>query len=183
MTMTLNGFKRAAQERPISLELLWRFGETSGFAPWLCGPRRIAAVRSYGFDLALNTTEGLLDPGQKTSQLRVERSALFQLDGDILSIYKGGCRPATEDEQEAMDGWTLKEAESPNVGYWRMVGYFRSFTSTTGRQNARRRKGGKGYEYLIHDRRREIDPATGRELVFDKNVRGELALKYRVIAA
>lgn len=181
--MTLNGFKRAAQERPISLELLWRFGETSGFAPWLCGPRRIAAVRSYGFDLALNTTEGLLDPGQKTSQLRVERSALFQLDGDILSIYKGGCRPATEDEQEAIDGWERKAAQSPNASYWRMVGYFRSFTSTTGRQNVRRRKGGRGYEYLIQDRRRKIDPATGRELVFDKNVRGELALKYRVIAA
>lgn len=181
--MTLNGFKRAAQERPISLELLWRNGETTGFAPWLRGPRRIAAVRSYGFDLALNTTEGLSDPEQKTSQLRVERSALFQLDGDILSIYKGGCRPATEDEQEAMDGWERKAAQSPNVSYWRMVGYFRSFTSTSGRQNARRHRGGKGYEYLIQDRRREIDPATGRELIFDKNVRGELSLKYRVIAA
>lgn len=181
--MTLNGFKKAAQERPISLELLWRNGETSGFAPWLCGPRRIVAVRSYGFDLALNTTEGLSNPEQKTSELRVERSAQFELNGDVLSVYKGGCRPATEDEQEAMDGWARKEAESPNVGYWRMVGYFRSFTSTTGQQNVRRRKGGRGYEYLIQDRRRKIDPDTGRELVFDKKVRGELALKYRVIAA
>lgn len=180
--MTLNGFKKAAQERPISLELLWRNGETSGFAPWLCGIRRIVAVRSYGFDLALNTTEGLNDPEQRTSALRVERSALFQLDGDILSIYKGGCRPATEDEQEAMDSWTRKAAESPNASYWGMVRHFRSFTSTAGRQNVRRR-GGKGYEYLIQDRRREIDPDTGRELVFDRNVRGELALKYRVIAA
>ena len=64
-----------------------------------------------------------------------------------------------------------------------MVKHFRSFVSITGRQNVRRRKGGKGYEYLIQDRRRKIDPATGRELVFDKNVRGELALKYRVVAA
>lgn len=181
--MTLNGFKKAAQERPISLELLWRFGKTSGFAPWLCGPRRIVAVRSYGFDLALNTTEGLSDPEQKTSELRVERSAQFELDGDILSVYKGGCRPATEDEQEAMDSWARKAAESPNASYWSMVRHFRSFVSTTGRQNVRRRKGGRGYEYLIQDRRRKIDPDTGRELVFDKNVRGELALKYRVIAA
>jgi hypothetical protein len=181
--MTLNGFKKAAQERPISLELLWRNGETSGFAPWLCGIRRIMAVRSYGFDLALNTTEGLSDPEQKTSALRVERSALFQLDGDILSIYKGGSRPATEDEQEAMDSWARKAVESPDASYWGMVRHFRSFTSTAGRQNVRRRRGGRGYEYLIQDRRREIDPDTGRELVFDKNVRGELALKYRVIAA
>ena len=36
--MTLNKFKRITQERPIFLELLWRNGETSGFAPWLCGP-------------------------------------------------------------------------------------------------------------------------------------------------
>ncbi len=175
MAMTLNGFKKAAQERPISLELLWRFGETSGFAPWLCGPRRIVAVRSYGFDLALNTTEGLNDPEQRTS-------ALFQLDGDILSIYKGGCRPATEDEQETMDSWVRKAAESPNASYWGLVRHFRSFTSTAGWQNVRRRRGGKGYEYLIQDRRRKIDPDTGRELVFDKNFRSEPALKYRVIA-
>lgn len=181
--MTLNEFKRMAQERPIFLELLWRNGEISGFALWLRGPRSIAAVRSYGFDLALNTTEGLSDPEQKTSQLRVERSALFQLDGDILSIYKGGCRPATEDEQEAMDGWARKAAQSPNAGYWSMVGFFRSFPSGSGRQNARRHRGSRGYEYLIHDRRRNIDPVTGREFVFDKNVRGELSLKYRVIAA
>lgn len=180
--MTLNGFKKAAQERLISLELLWRNGETSGFAPWLCGPRRIVAVRSYGFDLALNTTEGLSDPEQKTSALRVERSAQFELDGDILSIYRAGCRPATEDEQEAMDSWARKEAKSPNASYWGMVSHFRSFTSTTGRHNVRRR-GGKGYEHLIRDRRRKIYPNTGRELVFDQNVRGELALKYRVIAA
>ena len=140
-------------------------------------------MRSYGFDLALNTTEGLSDPEQKTSQLRVERSALFQLDGDILSIYKGGCRPATEDEQEAMDGWARKAAQSPNAGYWSMVGFFRSFPSGSGRQNARRHRGSRGYEYLIHDRRGNIDPVTGREFVFDKNVRGELSLKYRVIAA
>lgn len=181
--MTLNKFKRIARERPIFLELLWRNGETSGFAPWLCGPRRIAVVRSYGFDLALNSTEGLNDPNQKTSQLRVERAAQFELDGDILSIYKGGCRPATEDEQEAMDGGDRKAAKSPNAGYWSMVGFFRSFSSSAGRQNARRHRGSRGYEYLIRDRRRQIDPGTGRELVFDKSVRGELALKYRVIAA
>ena len=37
--MTLNEFKRMAQERPVFLELLWRNGETSGFAPWLRGRR------------------------------------------------------------------------------------------------------------------------------------------------
>lgn len=181
--MTLNEFKRKAEETPLALELLWRFGKTSDFEPWLQGARRIMAVRSYGFDLEVHSTEGLRDPEQKTSQLRVERSALFELDGDVLSIYCSGCRPATEDEQEAMDGWDRKAAESPDVSHWSMVKHFRSFVSTTGRQNVRRRKGGKGYEYLIQDRRRKIDPATGRELVFDKNVRGELVLQYRVIAA
>ena len=37
--MTLNEFKRMAQERPIFLELLWRNGETSGIGP-PCGPSR-----------------------------------------------------------------------------------------------------------------------------------------------
>ena len=39
----------------------------------------------------------------------------------------------------------------------------------------------RGYEYLIKDRRGEIDPETGRELIFDRSFRGDLALQYRVI--
>lgn len=35
--------------------------------------------------------------------------------------------------------------------------------------------------YLIKDRRGEIDPETGRELIFDRSFRGDLALQYRVI--
>ena len=69
--MTLNEFKKLAQERSVTLELFWRFGKTE-FDPWLRGPRRILAVRSYGFDLEIPTTEGLRDPTQKTSALRVE---------------------------------------------------------------------------------------------------------------
>ena len=84
--MTLTEFKRMAKERPIALELLWRYG-TSEFAPWLSGVRRIVAVRSYGFDLEILSTEGLSDPSQKTSQLCAERAAQFRLDSDILSIF------------------------------------------------------------------------------------------------
>ncbi len=83
--MTLTEFKRMAKEKPVALELLWRYGATE-FAPWLSGIRRIVAVRSYGFDLEFLSTEGLGDTTQKTSQLRVKRAAQFQLDGDILSI-------------------------------------------------------------------------------------------------
>ena len=36
---------------------------------------------------------------------------------------------------------------------------------------------------LVYIAQQKIAPCTGRELVFDKNVRGELSLKYRVIAA
>jgi len=78
--MTLNEFKRLVKEKPVTLELLWRYGKTE-FAPWLRGPRRIVAVRSYGFDLELLTTEGLGNPTQKTSALTVDRSALFQMTG------------------------------------------------------------------------------------------------------
>ena len=83
--MTLTKFKRMAKERPIALELLWRYGATE-FAPWLSGVRRIVAVRSYGFDLEILSTEGLTDQSQKTSQLRIDRAAQFRLDGDILSV-------------------------------------------------------------------------------------------------
>lgn len=105
-----------AKERPIALELLWRYGKTE-FAPWLSGVRRIVAVRSYGFDLEILSTEGLTDQNQKTSRLCVERAAQFQLDGDILSVYKSGCRPATEAEQDALDGWTRKQEENPDISY------------------------------------------------------------------
>lgn len=173
--MTLTEFKRTAQEKPIALELLWRYGKTE-FQPWLRGVRPIVAVRSYGFDLGLLTTEGLGDPKQETSRLSVERANLFELEGDILSIYNSGRRPATEDEQEVLDGWAEKAAKNPNVSYWARKNYFQTFVSAK-KPKANRRK---GYEYLIDNRCREIDPATGRELIFDKTVRGELALKYRV---
>ena len=174
--MTLNEFKKLAQERSVTLELFWRFGKTE-FDPWLRGPRRIVAVRSYGFDLELLTTEGLRDPTQKTSELRVEYASLFELSGDILSIYKSGCRPATEDEQEALDGWDAKVAQDPNLTAWAQKNYFRTFVSAKKKPDGRRR----GYEYLIKDRRGEIDPETGRELIFDRSFRGDLALQYRVI--
>lgn len=83
--MTLTEFKRMAKEQPVALELLWRYGATE-FALWLRGKRRIVAVRSYGFDLEILSSEGLSDPRQKTSQLRVERAAEFQLDDNILSV-------------------------------------------------------------------------------------------------
>ena len=118
--MTLTEFKHMAKENPISLELLWRYGATK-FAPWLSGVRRIVAVRSYGFDLEILSHEGLTDQSQKTSQLRVERAAQFQLDGDILSVYKSGYRPATEAEQEAQDSVAQKMEENPDISY-----YFRS---------------------------------------------------------
>jgi len=173
--MTLAEFKREAQRTPMGLELLWRYGKAE-FAPWLQGVRPIVAVRSYGFDLGLLTTEGLSDPKQRTSQLPVERAGLFELEGDILSIYKSGLRPATEDEQEVLDGWAKKLEKNPDISYWAQKEYFRTATSAKRPKSNRR----KGYEYLMTDRRWDIDPATGRELIFDKTVRGELALKYRV---
>ena len=174
--MTLTKFKRMAKETPIALELLWRY-EATEFSPWLSGVRRIVAVRSYGFDLEILSTEGLNAPSQKTSRLGVERAAQFQLDGDILSIYKSGSRPATEDEQEALDGWDAKVAQDPDVTAWAQKNYFRTFVSAKKKPDGRRR----GYEYLIKDRRGEIDPETGRELIFDRSFRGDLALQYRVI--
>lgn len=135
-----------AREKPIALELLWRFGATE-FAPWLSGVRRIVAVRSYGFDLEILSTEGLGNQAQKTSQLCIERAALFQLDGDILSIYKSGCRPVTEAEQEALDGWARMLEENPDIGHWSIKQHFRTFTSTKGRPVGRR----NNYEYLLQD--------------------------------
>ncbi len=176
--MTLTEFKREAQKKPLALELIWRYGKTE-FEPWLQGVRRIAAVRSYGFDLEIKTTDGLRDPEQKTSELCIKRAAQFELTGDILSVYDSGYRPATEAEQEALDGWAKKVEENPDVSYWAQQQFFRTFTSEKGKPSGRR----TGYEYLIDDRRWKIDPATGRELIFDRCVRGELALQYRVHAA
>lgn len=175
--MTLNEFKKLAQEKTVTLELLWRYGKTE-FAPWLRGARRIVAVRSYGFDLELLTTEGLGDPKQKTSVLEVQRSALFQMDEDVISIYTSGTRPATEAEQEVLDAWEKYRQENPNVSVWGQKKFFRSFVSTKGKADGRR----KGYEYLINARRWDHDPETGRELISDKTVRGDLALQYRVAA-
>ena len=83
-----------------------------------------------------------------------------------------------EDEQEALDGWDAKVAQDPNLTVWARKNYFRTFMSVKKKPDGRRR----GYEYLIKDRRGKIDPKTGRELIFDRSFRGDLALQYRVIA-
>ena len=86
--MTLTKFKRMAKETPIALELLWRY-EATEFSPWLSGVRRIVAVRSYGFDLEILSTEGLNAPSQKTSRLGVERAAQFLGHPHILTQQVG----------------------------------------------------------------------------------------------
>ena len=83
-----------------------------------------------------------------------------------------------EDEQEALDGWDAKVAQDPSITAWAQKNYFRTFVSAKKKPDGRRR----GYEYLIKDRRGKIDPKTGRELIFDRSFRGDLALQYRVIA-
>ncbi len=135
--MTLTEFKREAQKKPLALELIWRYGKTE-FEPWLQGVRRIVAVRSYGFDLEIKTTDGLRDPEQKTSELRVERAALCEMADNILSVYRSGFRPATEAEQEVLDGWAKKMEENPNVSYWAKKQFFRTFTSKKGKPSGLR---------------------------------------------
>ena len=92
--------------------------------------------------------------------------------GDEIEIICEG-----EDEQEALDGWDAKVAQDPNLTVWARKNYCRTFMSVKKKPDGRRR----GYEYLIKDRRGEIDPETGRELIFDRSFRGDLALQYRVI--
>jgi len=96
----------------------------------------------------------------------------------VISIYTSGCRPATEAEQDALDAWQKRCEENPNVSTWVRSKFFRSFVSAKGKADGRR----KGYEYLIDARRWKTDPETGREIISDKTVRGELALRYRVAA-
>lgn len=170
--MTLSAFKQKAMRTTITLELLQRYGKTE-FAPWLQGARPIVAVRSYGFDLGLLTTKGLSDPNQKTSELRVERAAQFELKDNILSIYDSGLRPATEAEQDAIDAWEKRCREK---GCWGKKDFFRTFVSSKGKPKSRK----NGYEYVLEARRYKIDAETGRELLLDKNVRGNLILQYRV---
>lgn len=166
--MRYSEFCRMAKEKDVYLELLYRFGDDVEKNPAsqparLLGQRKIVAVRSYGFDVEDATDK------EKTSQLRIERVAQYDYTDGILSVFGIGERPATKEEQEVFDSWQEKQQANPDLSYWSMVGHFMNSKS-------------KDYRYLLNQRRRRTDEATGREILWDKNVRGDLILKYRVTA-
>lgn len=147
--MSLAAFKRMASEQPVYLEVVWRFG--SEIPASLKGKRRIAAVRSYGFDV-----ERADKPGE-VSRLDIAYTSQFYLEAGYLYVFsRDGLRTATDEEQRLIDAWN-SSVEKNGYGFWP-----------------------KEYSYLSNAMA-GAKTASGSDIIKDKRLRGSLALKYQVL--
>ena len=165
--MNYSEFRRIAMQQELYLKLIWRFGidlvhgteeEVNTVPARLLGLRRIVAVRSreYGFDLEVPNSPG------ETSQLQIRRASHFEFSDGVLSVFRPGYRPMTDVEQRKLRELEAAMQANPDISLW---GVMKILT--------------RKYEYLWS--RRKTQPADGGpELIFDVNVRGDLALKYQV---
>lgn len=165
--MKYSEFRKIAKEQELYLKLIWRFGvdlehgteaEVMTVPARLLGLRKIVAVRSreYGFDLEVPNSPG------KTSQLQVRRASHFEFSNGVLSVFQPGYRPLTDKELSKLREMEAQIQANPDISFW---GIMQVLTPK--------------YKHLWYDRRKKSDDGS-QELIFDKNVRGELALKYLV---
>lgn len=165
--MKYSEFRRLAMKQDLYLKLIWRFGvdlehgtreEIETVPTRLLGIRKIVAVRSweYGFDLEVPGSPG------EVSQLQIRRASHFEFQDGILSVFRPGYRPMTNQELNKLREVEKAFQENPDISFGETM---RVLTPQ--------------YEYVWHNRRKMSDDGS-QELIFDKNVRGDLALKYRV---
>lgn len=161
---TLAELKRHANQGNMSLELLERFHKTGDAIPeQFRGIRRVIKATAFGLLLQYK------DDGK--SRLHFDSAKLVEYDGDTLVIYEAGLRNPTEAEQTVLDEWAAieKEYEAQNPfgnSYWKKKSYFEKcpFPYMSGFSDEKRSK-----RYLPHN-----------GMVLDKQVRGEMVLKYKV---
>lgn len=165
--MNYSEFRRIAMQRELYLKLIWRFGvdlehgteaEVMTVPARLLGLRKIVAVRSreYGFDLEVPNSPG------ETSQLQIRRASHFEFNDGVLSVFRPGYRPMTDVEQRKLRELEAAMQANPDISFW---GTMQVLTPK--------------YKHLWYDRRKKSEDGR-QELIFDKNVRGDLALKYQV---
>lgn len=161
---TLAELKRHANQGNMSLELLERFHKTGDAIPeQFRGIREVIKATSAGLLLQYK------DGGE--SRLDFKSAKLVDYDGDTLMIYEVGLRKPTEAEQAVLDEWAAieREYEEQNPfgnSYWKKKSYFEKcpFPYMSGFDN---HSGSK--RYLPHN-----------GMVLDRQVRGEMVLKYKV---
>ena len=85
---TLTQLKRDADSGRMSVMLLWRFGKTGNDIPReMRGVRKVFRANSVGLVLELNGKE---------STLYTDSAKLVEYDGKMLTFYRAGYRPPTQ---------------------------------------------------------------------------------------
>lgn len=164
---TLADLKRDAKSGKIRLELIERFGKTGDEIPErLRGIREVAGVNT----VAINLRNGR---GEE-SELRFGRASLIAYDGETLTVYNPGFRDVTDEERAVLTGAEKfksdYEREHPQQdSYWKVRGYYADSPCPWMRPYGDEKQGKK------YDAR--------QDKVFDRSVRGDAILRYRVHAA
>jgi len=171
--MTYADLKRDAKSGKLTAELVERFG-SSAIIERLRGIRPIVDANSVG--IKFRNADGSI------SECRIERAKLCEYTGDELIVYNYGLRDLTPEEQVVMDQWKAvteterykrqSEIDALSDGsstYWQGVAFFEKCNMA----------------YLYRDDmdkyHKKFDYRTGR--VWDKNVRGDVVLRYKVYRA
>lgn len=159
---TLAQLKRDADSGRMSVMLLWRFGKTRNDIPReMRGVRKVFRANSVGLVLELNGKE---------STLYTDSAKLVEYDGKMLTFYRAGYRPPTEEERFVLNTWLSKETayyqKNPFGNCYGMrKDYFAA--STCPWMDGMNKIRGKKY-------------CPEKDKVLDYSVRGEMILRYEV---
>ena len=160
--MKWNSFKKICNTENISLELVERYGQTD-FADRLKGVRK---VRAFKRGLYLTNENG------EESQLFVTHASLVNVTDDYLYIFEAGERALTEEERKERERYQsdLKAYQEQNPysdSYWWSRQWFEKSSMPYL----------SGFESMKSTSKRYN---VSSDTVIDKNLRGELILKYKI---
>lgn len=153
--------KRDCNEKKISVEMIYRYGEE--IPERLKGIRKATRANTVGVFFA--TAAG------QESELSIKAASLIEYDTDTLTIYQAGKRQPTEQEQAILDLFKKEQAEyiaqNPYCEpYWHKVAFFRNH---------------KAYEYLAgFETIRGKKYNTNDNTITDNTIKGEKIIQYKV---
>ncbi len=155
-------------------------GKLYGVMVVWCGnteiPERLAVKRQI-FD-ANSVAVFFKMPDGKKSELRIERASLLEYTDESLTIYDGGFRDLTEQEQRIMNEWKEIASRSENVKQSE-IDMLPDGSSMFYKEKRFYQE--KGFSYLRgleEERGMKYDFNTGK--IRDKNIKGNISLQYKL---
>ena len=157
---SLSQLKKDANTGKLRAEMVYRFGEEI--------PERLRGIRPV---LRANSVALIFQNNDgKESELRIERAALCEYDGDSLKLFGYGERDLTAEEESVLSAVNAEmkrwyEQYPYCNGYWHKLDFLRK----------------RGMEYLMGGSFVGSKRYNYNGKIIDKNIRGKLEIEYRFV--